>query len=109
MTFNEVVSENPSANISSKKPESEVQFQLKNTSIFSTSQLLLELFKNGPSVLLDRYQLGHIMSQCDQTTEKILQDYCSILDKDQNNVVLEFKFVAMVKFCFSCGKNLEET
>lgn len=58
---------------------------------------------------LDRYQLGHLMSQCDLATETLLQEYCSVLDKDHRNVVLEFRFVAMVKFCFSCGKTLGDS
>lgn len=49
------------------------------------------------------------MSLCDQTTEGLLQDYCSILEKDQSGLSLEFKFVAMVKFCFSYGKTIEES
>ena len=39
--FNEVISENASLNISSKKPESEVQFQFRHSLIHGIEELLL--------------------------------------------------------------------
>jgi hypothetical protein len=41
MSINEAISENVSANISTKKPESEVAFRFKNISINNAEDLLL--------------------------------------------------------------------
>lgn len=53
-----------SANISTKKPESEVAYRFRNITINTGEELLMELFRREPKVTVDRYQLGEVMSKC---------------------------------------------
>ena len=110
MGINEVISENVSANISTKKPDSEVAFRFKNVTITSVEELLLQIFKTGAFVSLDRYQLGETMSKCSAQTEKLLQKYCDVLSEQLGNAsfTFDFSFVAMVKYFFTYGKVLRD-
>ena len=110
MSINEAISENVSANISTKKPESEVAFRFKNISINNAEDLLLQLFKKDYKIILDRYQLGEVMSKCSAEIEKLLQKYCDVLSEQLGNapILFELQFVSIVKYFFSYKKILKE-
>ena len=68
VAINEVVSENVSAGISTKKGDSEVVSHLKGCLIRTPEELLLEIFADEHQTTMDRFQLGQLMARCNLET-----------------------------------------
>ena len=58
---------------------------------------------------LDRFQIGEIMSKCNPETEKVLQNYCEVLEKESSSASsFEFNFISTLKYFYTYGKVFRE-